>query len=110
MSQEELRSSTEENLKWLGALVATLPDLAFIEPTVQAMAIINKNSKFSNDELIMIGVAGFIATKARIVDEERFQTITPGEYIHHAYVLLKLSKSEEPTEAEYLSTMQNLYK
>ena len=110
MSQPESIKSTEENLKWLGAIVPTLPDLAFIEPTVQAMALINKNSKFSTDELIMIGVAGFIATKARIVDEERFLSISPGEYIHHSYVLLKLSKSEEPTEAEYLSTMPNLYK
>jgi hypothetical protein len=109
MSPEELEKFTK-NLKWLETLVPTLPDLAFIEPTVQSLALINHSNKFSNDLMIMIGVAGFIATKARVVDESRFQDITPTEYLHHAYILLKLSRNEEPSESEYSITMNNLYK
>jgi len=110
MSPEELKKSTEDNLKWLGSLVPTLPDLSFIEPTVQALALINQNNKFSNDEMIIIGISGIVATKARIVDESRFQEITPAEYFQHAYVLLKVYRKEEPTEAEFLEAIKNLYK
>ena len=110
MSQEELRKSTEETLKWLGELVPSMPDLSFIEPTVQAMALINQDNKFSPDILILIGISGLIATKARLVDEKRFLAVSPSEYFQHAYVLLKLARSEEPTEAEFMDVMQKLYK
>ncbi len=110
MSQEELKKLTEETLKWLGELVPYMPDLTFIEPTIQAMALINQSNKFSDDILTLIGVSGLIATKARIVDEKRFLEIPPSVYFQHAYVLLKLSRSEEPVEAEFLDVMQKLYK
>jgi hypothetical protein len=110
MFQEELRKLTEENLKWLATLVPTLPELAFIEPVVQSLALINKDTGFSEEEMMIIGVAGIIATKARIVDEKRFQELTPNEYFQHAYILLKIFKKEEPSEEEYLNTIKKLYK
>jgi hypothetical protein len=110
MSPEELKKSTEETLKWLGELVPYMPDISFIEPTVQAFALINHENKFTQDILIMIGLAGLIATKARLVDETKFLTITPGEYFQHAYILFKLHNSEEPQESEFLDMMQKLYK
>jgi hypothetical protein len=113
MSQDELKKSTEEtnsleNLKWLASIAPSMPELSFIEPVAQAMALIN--TKYTNDEIIIIGTSGFIATKARVVDEERFQKITPSEYFHHAYILFKMMKKEEPSESEYIDLMNKIYK
>jgi hypothetical protein len=108
MSQNELKTITENNLKWLNSLVSELPDLRFIEPVSQALALINRHNHFTDDEIVIIGTAGLLATKARTVDENKFQEITPGEYFHHAYILLKVFKKEEPCEEEYFNIIKKL--
>jgi len=110
MSQEESKKLIEENLKWLHSLVPVMPDVSLIEPTVQSLAIINSSSKFNQTELMTIGVVGFVMTKARIVDEKKFQTIPPNDYMLHAYFLLTASRKEKGTEEEFLAMMQKIYK
>jgi hypothetical protein len=110
MSLEESEKLTKENLEWLRSLVPTLPDLSFLEPTIQTLALINQANQLSTDTMVVMAVAGFIATKARTVNEKRFQEVQPGDYIQHAYILLKVSRNEAPTEGDYLYLIQKLYK
>jgi hypothetical protein len=107
MSQEESKD-IETNLKWLASLLPTLPDLKYIEPIVQSLALIGFYEKYTSDELIIIGVAGLLTAKARTVDETRFQEITPNEYLHHSYVLLKLSKKEPLDKNEFLGILDKI--
>jgi hypothetical protein len=109
MSQSESNESTE-NLKWLYSLVTEMPDVAFVEPVVQSFALLNNKLSFTNDELVIIGVSGLLATKARLVDEKRFQEITPYEYFHHSYVLYKRFKKEEPLSSEFMAFIDKIYK
>lgn len=110
MSQEESKKLIEENLKWLHSIVSVMPDLSFIEPTVQSLAILNSSKKYDEIELMTLGVVGFVMTKARIVDEKKFQTISPNDYMLHAYFLLTGFKKIEASEEVFLALMQKIYK
>lgn len=107
MYQEEY-NDIEINLKWLANLVPTLPDLNAIEPVVQSLALIGFDKKYTEEEMIIIGVAGLLTTRARITDEKKFQEITPNEYLHHSYVLLKMFKKESPDKNEFLGILSKI--
>lgn len=89
----------KEDLGWLMVLCPTLPpksETEHIEPAAQALSILQSLNMFkilnreplTSQEMLKLAVAGWIAMKARKVDEQRFHQVLPQSFIHLANFLV----------------------
>ena len=86
---DELRKKVEEDFDWLVEIFPQIPEVTFLEPIIQSLAIFNaaNNINLKNEDLVVLAVAGFVATRARVLDEKRFMEIFPNTYLQFAFLL-----------------------
>lgn len=89
---DTIEEKTFEDVKWLIKSFPKAPDVKFLETGIQSFAIFQGlNSKIDWDEhdLIKLTLAGYIATRARMLDESRFTSIDPHVYYQVAQYLVE---------------------
>lgn len=89
MTNEE---KTVEDVKWLIKSFPKAPDVKFLESGIQSFAIfqgMNPSINWDEHDLIKLTLAGFIAMRARMIDETRFNTIDPHIYYQVAQYLVE---------------------
>lgn len=99
----ELEQKTFDDMKWLLQMFPKSPDVKFLETGIQSFALfMTANPKISWDEhdLIKLTLAGFVATRARMVDEEKFNTIDPFVYYQVAQYLVERDYKGQPDTPE----------
>lgn len=83
---------TFDDVKWLIKSFPKSPEVKFLEAGIQAFAIfqgINSNIQWDEHDLIKLTLAGYIAARARMIDEARFATIDPHVYYQVAQYLVE---------------------
>lgn len=107
------KKKTEEDFKWLLALLPKAPDLKLLETATQAVALISavnvdKVTPTPHDS-VKVALSAFLATRARIVDEARFVDIHPTTYFQVAqYLLSQDYEFEETSIEEFQAFLQRL--
>lgn len=87
-----LEEKAFEDVKWLIKSFPKAPDVKFLEAGIQSFAILqgmNPGLNWDEHDLIKLTLAGYIATRARMIDEERFNTIDPHVYYQVAQYLVE---------------------
>ena len=111
---EDIINKTKEDFKWLLSSAPTAPNLVHLEGTIQAFALLlgqnNKISECKYEDLIKVALGGFIANRARLLDEERFLDIPPTTYYQAAQYLMErdygLSENTEEGFKEFLDRIK----
>jgi len=111
---EDIIKKTQEDFKWLLSSAPTAPNIAHLEGTVQSFALLlgqnNKISEWNYEDLIKVALGGFIANRARLLDEERFLEIPPTTYYQVAQHLMErdynLSEDTEENFKEFLDRIK----
>jgi hypothetical protein len=103
-----------DDMKWLLEIVKKAPDIKFLEPSMQSLGLLfayTENS-FETEDLLILSLAGHIATLARISDNEKFSEIRPEVYFELAqYFVDTQYKDTEATEnnfSDFLSRLKEL--
>lgn len=89
---DDIETKTFEDVKWLIKSFPKAPDVKFLESSVQAFAIfqsMNPGISWDEHDLIKLTLAGYIATRARMLDEEKFLSIDPHVYYQVAQYLVE---------------------
>jgi hypothetical protein len=100
---ETHEEQTFEDVKWLIKSFPTAPDVKFLESGIQAFAIfqgVNLGINWDEHDLIKLTLAGFIASRARMLDEERFSNISPHVYYQVAQYLVERDYKGQPDTPE----------
>jgi len=86
---DDIRKKVEEDFDWLVELFPEIPDLKYLEPIIQSLAIFNAANRINltNDDLMVVALSGFVATRARVVDDKRFLDIDPHTYLQFSFLL-----------------------
>lgn len=86
---DDIRKKVEEDFEWLVELFPDIPDIKFLEPNIQSMAIFNAANgiNLTNEDLMVIALSGFVASRARVVDDQRFLDIDPHTYLQFSFLL-----------------------
>jgi hypothetical protein len=83
----------KKDIVWLlHCMNNSAPDMKFLEPTIQSLSLIyaTKNEPiFTHEDLIKMSLSGFIAMRARMVDESRFSDVHPFLYYQAAQLLME---------------------
>lgn len=89
MEEEDIKKKIEEDFDWLVEIFPQIPEVTFLEPIVQSLAIFNAANgiNISNDDVMIVAVAGFVATRARVIDEDRFMNVFPTTYLQFAFLI-----------------------
>lgn len=87
--EDDLRKKVEEDFEWLVELFPDIPEIKYLEPNIQSLAVFNAANgiNLTNEDLIVIAVAGFVATRARVVDDKRFLELDPHTYLQFSFLL-----------------------
>ena len=112
MEEDDLKKKVEEDFDWLVELFPQLPEVTFLEPIVQSLAIFNaaNNISLQNEDLLAVAMSGFVATRARVVDEERFMQVDPHTYLQFAYMLTQAFMLNKETDNEdYKEFMRRIH-
>lgn len=99
------------HIEWLGTFVKYPPDIKILEPSIQSLSIlfsyIEKN--ISEQDLLIIATAGYVAMKARLQDENKFLEISPKTYFEYAHYLCDVVYNEtEATEENFHKFLENI--
>ena len=103
----------KEDLVWLlKCMCNEAPDIKFIEPTMQSLSLLyatKNNSELEHEDLVKLSLSGFIAMRARMVDENKFTEIHPFLYYQAAQYLMHTSyEMGEDTEQEFLNFIEKI--
>jgi hypothetical protein len=89
---EKAEKKLYEDMKWLIQLFPKAPDVRMLESSIQSfalfMAINARTIKWDDHDLIKLTLAGYIATRARMVDENKFTSIDPLMYYQVAQYMV----------------------
>jgi hypothetical protein len=79
--------NTEEQVKWLLSILPIPPSIEFLEQSIQTLALFFSYSgvEFEEKDIVVLSLAGHIAMRARISDEEKFLKIIPESYFQVAH-------------------------
>jgi hypothetical protein len=89
---DNTENKTFEDVKWLIKSFPRAPDVKFLEAGIQSFAIfqgINSSINWDEHDLIKLTLAGYIAARARMLDENRFTEIDPHVYYQVAQYLVE---------------------
>ncbi len=92
-----------EDVKWLIKTFPKAPDVQFLESGIQSFAIfmsMNPSLNWDEHDLIKLTLAGYIATRARMIDEAKFTTIDPHVYYQVAQYLVERDYKGQPDTPE----------
>lgn len=88
-----MTESNKDNLLWiLGCMNHSAPDIKFLEPTIQSISLLYATKSepiLDQEDVVKIALSGFIAMRARMVDESRFNEIHPFLYYQASQILMK---------------------
>lgn len=87
------------------------PDISLLEPTIQSLGLYFSfiGKELTNEQLIILALAGYIATRARIIDEEKFVQIPPEKYFEQAtYSAITHYKKDFPKEIDFFNFLESL--
>jgi hypothetical protein len=105
-------NKTFEDVKWLIKSFPKAPDVKFLESGIQSFAIfhgLNPMIDWDEHDLIKLTLAGFIAARARMMDEERFNTIEPHVYYQVAQFLVERDyKGQDDTPENFEKFMRKV--
>lgn len=79
----------KEDLRWLSLVCPEVPKLEDIEISAQTLGILQTVNPFlkniERSDIMLLALVGYIASKARQADQERFNQVSPYTYCHLAY-------------------------
>lgn len=91
--ETEFKKKLADELRWLQMVCPEPPNIEVIESTCQSFGILKAVNpflrKYEKNDIIKISLIGHIASKAREVDENRFQEISPYAYFHLAHYFVE---------------------
>lgn len=100
---DNIEQKVVDDVKWLVKLFPTAPDVKFLESSIQSFAIfmgINPSIQWDEHDLIKLTLAGYIAARARMIDEDRFTNIYPHVYYQVAQYLVEKDYKGVPDTPE----------
>lgn len=103
---DDIINKTTEDFKWLVSSTPTAPSIAHLESSIQAFALLSavnyNNVAWKHADFIKMALGGFIANRARLLDEDRFVDIPPTTYYQVAQYLMERDyKMPEDTEENF---------
>jgi hypothetical protein len=81
-----------DDVKWLIKIFPKSPDVKYLESGIQSFAIfmgMNPTIDWDEHDLIKLTLAGYIASRARMMDEQRFSSISPHIYYQVSQYLVE---------------------
>jgi len=79
----------KEDLRWLSLVCPEIPKMENIEIAAQTLGILQTVNPFlksiERSDIMLLSLVGYIASKARQADQERFNQVSPYTYFHLAY-------------------------
>jgi len=103
----------EEDLHWIYKMASPIPSQEHFEMGAQALAIfreVNRDKiKMSNESLLKVSVAGWIASRIRVIDEDKFLNTPPYYYLRVAQNIVQSDWGlGDDSENEYNQFISNI--
>lgn len=103
----------EKQVEWLLSVVSRPPEIKFLEQSIQTLAIFFafNNIEIEEKHIVILALAGHIAMRARLADEEKFLEVIPESYFQVAHYFCDTVYGEtEATEEDFTTFLSFLNK
>jgi hypothetical protein len=103
--KEAYVNQMKDDLRWLSLVCPQVPDPKEIEIAAQTLGLLQAVNPFlknmEKSDIMLLSLVGYIASKARQADAERFNKVSPYTYLHLAYAW-RGAKDDEKEYAKFI--------